>query len=63
MNAFETSVGQHVMRFYDPNLHIIEAGESMPVVVRRFLSQGMTAGETATRMDVPLEYVRSCMNA
>ena len=59
---FEHRWGQRVVRFYDPDRHIIEVGEAMPVVVRRFLSQGMTAGETATRMDVPVEYVRSCMN-
>lgn len=45
------------MRFYDPDGHIIEVGETMPSVVRRFLAQGLTLEEVAQRMDVPLEYL------
>jgi len=59
---FEHRWGQRVVRFYDPDRHIIEVGEALPVVVRRFLSQGLTAEETAVRMDVPLEYVQSCIS-
>ena len=36
--------GQRAMRFYDPDGHIIEVGETMPSVVRRFLAQGLTPG-------------------
>ena len=49
--------GQRAMRFYDPDGHIIEVGETMPSVVRRFLAQGLTLEEVAQRMDVPLEYL------
>lgn len=52
--------GQRVVRFYDPDRHIIEAGENMRAVCRRFLGSGLTPEETAARMDVPVEYVREC---
>ena len=51
--------GQRVVRFYDPDGHLIEAGESMESVVRRFLRQGMTAAEAASRTSMPLEFVES----
>ena len=53
--------GQRVMRFYDPDGHIIEVGERMDAVVRRFIDGGLSPEATAGRMDVPLEYVRSCL--
>ena len=52
--------GQRVVRFYDPDRHIIEVGENIKVVTGRFLDSGMTEEEVAERMDVPLEFVRSC---
>lgn len=52
--------GQRVVRFYDPDRHIIEMGENMKTVTRRFLDSGMTEGEVAVRMNVPLEFVQSC---
>jgi len=50
--------GQRVVRFYDPDMHIIEVGESMASVVKRFLSEGLSAGETAKRTQHPIEFVR-----
>lgn len=50
--------GQRAVRFYDLDDHIIEAAEEMPVVVRRFLQSGMTAEQTAKRMDVPVDYIK-----
>ena len=47
--------GQRVVRFYDTDRHIIEVGEHLGDVARRFFAQGMTREETAKRMDVPLE--------
>ena len=52
--------GQRAVRFYDPDRHIIEVGENMRAVCRRFLGSGLTPEETAARMDVPVEYVREC---
>jgi len=53
----EHSWGQRVVRFYDPDKHVIEVGENMAVVVKRFIDSGLTAEETAKRMDIPMEYV------
>lgn len=46
----EHSWGQRVIRFYDPDKHIIEVGENMLMVVRRFLNSGLSIEETAKRL-------------
>lgn len=51
--------GQRVVRLYDPDHHIIEVGEPMCRVCRRFLDSGLSEEGIARRMDVSLEYVRS----
>jgi len=50
--------GQRVVRFYDPDGHMIEVGEKLTAVARRFCEAGMTVPEIAARMDVREEYVR-----
>ena len=57
----EHSWGQRVVRFYDPDMHIIEVGENMKTVCKRFLDSGMTPEQVANRMDVPLKFVNGCM--
>lgn len=57
----EHSWGQHVVRIYDPDRHIIEIGENMKVVCRRFLASGMMPEQVATRMDVPIKFVNACI--
>ena len=49
------------VRFPYPDRHIIEVGENMKVVCKRFIDSGMTPEQTAERMDVPVEYVNECM--
>ncbi|MBQ4092796.1 MAG: VOC family protein [Firmicutes bacterium] len=49
--------GQRVVRFYDPDRHIIEVGENIKSVCKRFAADGMTPEQVAERMDVPLEFV------
>lgn len=56
----EHAWGQRVVRFYDPDKHIVEVGENLKSVCRRFLESGMTPEQTAERMDVPLKFVNSC---
>ena len=53
----EHSWGQRVVRFYDPDGHMIEVGESMEYVVRRYLALGMTVEETAKKTQMALSYV------
>jgi catechol 2,3-dioxygenase-like lactoylglutathione lyase family enzyme len=51
----EHSWGQRVVRFYDMDGHIIEVGEHMGDVARRFLCEGMSREQAAKRMEIPLE--------
>ena len=53
--------GQRVIRFYDPDMHIVEVGESMESVARRFLSKGFSIEETAIRISMPEEFVKQCL--
>lgn len=57
----EHSWGQRVVRFYDLDKHIIEVGENMKVVCKRFLDSGMTPEQVAERMNVPMKFVNACM--
>ena len=47
--------GQRVVRFYDPDGHIIEVAEGLEQVAKRFLARGMTPEQVAQRMDVPIQ--------
>lgn len=51
--------GQRVIRLYDPDRHVIEVGEEMEYVARRFLKQGMTAEQTAKKTQLPLSKVEA----
>ena len=58
--AVEHPWGQRAVRFYDQDRHIIEVGENLKSVCRRFLDSGMTPEQAAERMDVPLKFVTDC---
>lgn len=58
----EHSWGQRVVRIYDPDIHIIEVGENLKTVCKRFLGSGMTPEQAAQRMGVPMKFVKSCMD-
>ena len=53
---------QRVIRFYDPDGHMIEVGEAMSVIAKRFLKEGKTPEETAALIEHPLEFVQACMD-
>lgn len=57
----EHNWGQRVVRFYDPNHHIIEVAEDISMVVKRFFHNGMSVRQIAERMDVPVDYVKKCL--
>ncbi|AMJ41255.1 VOC family protein [Anaerotignum propionicum] len=50
----EAKWGQRSIRFYDLDGHVIEVGENMKMVVRRFLDSGMSLAETSKRMEVSI---------
>lgn len=60
--VIEHSWGQRVVRFYDPDGHLIEVGENMKMVVERFLSAGMTIEEVSARMDVSIKDLTTLLN-
>lgn len=51
--------GQRCIRFYDPDGHVIEVGENMAAVTRRFRDSGMSVAEIAKAMDIAEEYVEA----
>ena len=53
--VIEHSWGQRVIRFYDPDGHIIEVGEDMKMVIKRFFASGMTMEEISVKMDASVE--------
>lgn len=57
----EHSWGQRVVRFYDLDMHVIEVGENIKMVVKRFIQSGLSIEETAVRMDVSVEFINSCL--
>lgn len=57
----EHNWGQRVVRFYDPDHHIIEVAEDISMVVKRFFQKGMAVQQVAERMDVPVDYVKACL--
>lgn len=59
----EHSWGQRVIRFYDLDGHIIEVGEDMKMVIKRFLDSGMTMEEVSARIDVSVEDLTRLLNS
>lgn len=59
-DVLEQPWGQRVIRFYDPDGHIVELGESMRLVVVRFLNQGMSVEQAAQASQFPVEFVLWC---
>lgn len=51
---------QHVIRIYDPDHHIIEIGESMAIIAKRYLDKGYSIEETAKIIQHPVEFVEMC---
>ena len=60
--VIEHSWGQRVIRFYDLDGHIIEVGEDMKMVIKRFLNTGMSMEEVSERMDVSIADMEKLLN-
>lgn len=60
--VMEHSWGQRVIRFYDLDGHIIEVGEDMKMVIKRFFASGMTMEEVSVKMDTSLEDLTKLLN-
>lgn len=53
--------GQRAFRFFDPDKHIIEIGEPMPVVILRYHSEGMAKEEIHEKTTMPVEYIEEIL--
>ena len=61
--VIEHSWGQRVIRFYDLDGHLIEVGEDMKMVIKRFLDSGMTMEEVSVKMDASIEDLTKLLNS
>lgn len=55
--------GQRTGRFFDPDRHLIEIGESMATFVKRLHSDNMTPEQVSQKTSIPLEKVRELLRA
>ena len=54
--------GQQTIRFFDPDKHLIEIGESMKQFVHRFYNKGLTIEQISKRTSVPIEEIKRLIN-
>lgn len=52
---------QRVVRIYDPDFHMIEVGESMEVIAKRYLSQGFSIEKISEIIQHPMEFIQRCL--
>lgn len=50
--------GQRTIRFFDPDHHLIEIGESLGKFLNRFYEQGLTFDQISEKTGVPLDEIR-----
>ena len=53
---------QRVIRFYDPDFHIIEIGESMDTIFKNLYNLGMTIDEISEKTCHPIEYIKKSLD-
>ena len=54
--------GQRVVRFYDPDGHLIEVGEDMACAVRRMAGEGMDAADICRRTMYPSAFIEAALD-
>jgi len=50
---------QRVVRFYDPDNHIVEIGESMESVIQRLAKDGQSVEQIHQATSMPIDFIRS----
>lgn len=53
--------GQRVVRFYDPDHHIIEVGERMETLVVRLFQQGLSKEDIEKKTMMPMSFVEKSL--
>lgn len=51
---------QRVVRIYDPDWHMIEIGESMESIAKRYLAEGISVEKVAEMIQHPIDFVEKC---
>lgn len=54
--------GQRTIRFFDPDNHLIEIGESMQQFVCRFYNEGLSVEKVSERTSVPVDEVKKLIS-
>lgn len=54
--------GQRGFRLLDPDGHIIEIGEPLPVLIKRLLDEGLSPEEVTEKTSIPIEFVKAVAN-
>ena len=54
--------GQRTVRFFDPDRHLIEVGETLETFVKRLHREGMTPEQVSEKTSIPLETVVELIN-
>jgi Glyoxalase-like domain len=55
--------GQRTIRFYDPDHHLIEVGEAMPIFLKRiYEEEGRNLEATAQRTFMPIEALKQMLS-
>ncbi len=54
---------QRVMRFYDPDGHVVEIGERMDAVVMRLSQHGASVADVCQKTGMPREFVEGTLEA
>lgn len=52
--------GQRSIHFLDPDGHMVEVGENMKTVVKRYLRQGMTLEQAREKFEYTMEFLEMC---
>jgi len=60
--VIEQPWGQRVLHIYDLDGHILEIGEKLLHVIQRFMSNGMSVEDVATRMEIPVADVEKYLS-
>jgi catechol 2,3-dioxygenase-like lactoylglutathione lyase family enzyme len=54
--------GQQTIRFFDPDYHLIEIGESMNQFINRFYKRGFSVEQISERTSVSKDYISSIIS-
>ena len=61
-DVIEHDWGQRVIRFYDLDGHIIEVGENMKMIIKRFFDSGMSMEQISLKMDASIKDLTKLLN-